>query len=146
MDKFLSNPWFFAVFFVSFWVAISFLISALGGWMRLASYYPYTGQVIDRKLNLQSGGLRRFSGYNNCLTIGASKEGLYIAVLFLFRPGHHPIFIPWSEIKVQRKKIIFGRCPVLEFRFNQVPSVPFVILPKLEKFLTEAAGRPLTDL
>lgn len=30
--------------------------------------------------------------------MGANRDGLYLAVFSLFRLGHPPLFIPWSEI------------------------------------------------
>ncbi|MDD5409604.1 MAG: hypothetical protein PHC71_05905 [Candidatus Omnitrophica bacterium] len=78
-------------------------------------------------------------GYRNCLTIGVSPEGFYLAILFLFRIGHPPMFIPWKEIKIKRKKIIFG-FKMLEFSFNHLPAVSLMIPAGLENLLTQAAG------
>lgn len=147
MEKFLTqNPSYSFLFFVLLWVAISFLISRLSGWGDLASYYSYNGQLVTRKLYLQSGSLRWLTGYRGCLTIGATPEGLYLAVLFLFRMGHEPLFIPWREISIRRKNIIFG-LRMLEFRFNHAPTIPLVIPGRLEGFLTQVAGKdlPLVD-
>jgi hypothetical protein len=44
------------------------------------------------------------ANYNRVLTLGASQEGLYLASMFLFRFMHPPLLVPWSEIKVRRRK------------------------------------------
>jgi len=66
--------------------------------------------------------MRYWMGYNNCITVGAHHEGLYLAVLFLFRPGHPPLFIPWRDVSVIEKRIFFRR--VSELRFSRSPSIP----------------------
>jgi hypothetical protein len=36
--------------------------------------------------------------YKGCLIIHVSPAGLHLAAWFAFRPGHPPLFIPWSAI------------------------------------------------
>jgi hypothetical protein len=59
--------------------------------------------------------------YNNCLTVGSNPEGLYLAVLFLFRVGHPPLFVPWQDISVMTGKLLLWEWT--EFRFRQAPGV-----------------------
>jgi hypothetical protein len=98
----------FPIFFVALWCAIGFLSSKLTGWAVLAqrfrSTYPFAGQIWRWK----SARMRRGANYNNCLTIGADPIGLYLSMVFFFRVGHPPLFLPWSEISVRgRRKILF---------------------------------------
>ncbi len=48
--------------------------------------------------------MRWWMNYNNVLTIGVNAQGMYLAVMFLFRFRHPPLLIPWSDIKVRRHK------------------------------------------
>lgn len=36
--------------------------------------------------------------YQGCLNFHVSPEGLFISVVWIFRPWHKPLLIPWSEI------------------------------------------------
>jgi len=36
--------------------------------------------------------------YNNCVTIGVTDAGLYLAPFLLFRFLHPPLLIPWRDI------------------------------------------------
>lgn len=58
--------------------------------------------------------MRWNTNFGNCLTIGANRDGLYLAVLFLFRVGMPPLFIPWSEITFRRERRWF----MLRIRFT----------------------------
>jgi hypothetical protein len=137
----MNNPNTFFVFFILLWIALAVVFSFWGGWRELARYYRYRGQVINKKKYMQSASMRGGMGYRGCLTIGANFEGLYIAVLFLFRAGHPPLFIPWHDIKIKRKTS-FG-FPMLELTFIQTPSITLTIPQALEGFLQSVTAKPL---
>jgi len=95
---------FAAILWIFMWLLVGAIISLISGWFSLAKVYR-TGSAFDgAKWRMQSGRMRWFVGYNNVLTIGASQQGLYLASMFLFRFMHPPLLVPWSEIKVQKKK------------------------------------------
>lgn len=79
------------------WCVLLWVIGGLGGWRTLARHYPLREPF--------SGHLHRFQrlqlswcNYSGCVTVGTNTDGLYFATIFLFRPGHPPVFIPWSEV------------------------------------------------
>jgi hypothetical protein len=82
------------------WVGISYVIAHIGGWFRLARFYRFSGAFLGERWRFQSAQMRWKVGYNNCLTVGASPEGLYLSVMFILRFGHPPLFVPWSDISV----------------------------------------------
>jgi hypothetical protein len=82
---------------VAAWAPILFLVSTLGGWRRLADHFPANDPPTGRQSWMQSLSIG-WASYSNCLTIYVSADGLYLSVMLPFRPGHPPIFIPWSEI------------------------------------------------
>ena len=86
----------------------------------------------------QSAQLRWKIGYNNCLTVGASPEGLSLSVMFILRFGHPPLFVPWGDISVNVIKGFFY--PVLEFRFQQVPTIPLRVSERLGQKIRASAG------
>jgi|SRR5260370_15507792 len=134
----LDDPRYFLVFFVLFWTAISLIIAQIGGWGELSRCYRSGNPFDGRRWNFRSGRMRWNTGYNGCLTIGANAHGLFLAMLFLFRIGHPPLFVPWQDISVKKGKILWWKWT--EFRFRQAPGVPLRIYGKLSDEIKSAAG------
>ncbi|HEX4614076.1 MAG TPA: hypothetical protein VH092_38190 [Urbifossiella sp.] len=82
---------------VLWWCFLLWVIGGLGGWRRLARHYPlrepFSGR-LHRFQRLQLG----WSNYGGCVTIGTNADGLYLATILPFRPGHPAMFIPWAEV------------------------------------------------
>ncbi len=136
LDSFF--PYLFFPLFIVFWGLVCHGISSMGGWRELASQYhmerPFSGELF----RFQSAQMRAWTNYNGCLTIGGNVEGLYLSVLFLFRPGHPPLFIPWSEISgTVGKRRRFSR---VTLRFQRCPSIPLVISKRLSERISHASG------
>ncbi len=87
---------------------------------------------------MQSGQMRWLANYNNVLTIGVSPQGLYLASMFLFRFMHPPLLVPWSEIKVRRKKGWVFEYVI--FTMGHELGIPLRIREKLGAKLRESAG------
>jgi hypothetical protein len=55
-------------------------------------------------------GRLRCINYSFVLKAALSERGLHLSVLFLFRPFHPPLFIPWESIRnVRRESVFFSR-------------------------------------
>lgn len=118
----------FPIFFGGLWVGVCFLISALGGWSRLAVHYESQSTFRGKTWHFQSARLW-LANYNGCLTIGADNSGLYLKVFPLFRVGHPPLLIPWYDVTTtQHKGLLFT---YLDFTFAKSPSVKFRVTRKL---------------
>lgn len=131
-------PYLFPFLFAAMWVVVCQLISLIGGWRELAKEYhtehPFSGELF----RFQSAQMRGKMNYNNCLTVGANVEGLYLSVLFVFRLGHPPLFIPWSDVSgTIEKRRWFSR---LRLKFERCPSVPLVISKRLGERISHASG------
>lgn len=87
----------FFPFFVGMWCFISFLISRLGGWNRLADIYPADGSGLGERYGRQSAKVG-WANYGSVLTIWTSESGIRLSVQLLFRLFHPPIFIPWDAV------------------------------------------------
>jgi hypothetical protein len=89
------------------WILISFLLSLLSGWCRLAKHYRASasessqGNERNPSDEAEFAYLRtgRFSAvtYHSCLNFRVTQRGVRIAVAFPLRLGHPPLFIPWEE-------------------------------------------------
>lgn len=128
----------FPVYFIALWVVVGYLISIMGGWSTLAKHYsvksPFTGEYF----RLRSGQLGSLANYGGCLTLGANSGGLYLAVLFIFRTGHPPLFIPWEDITPQhKKKWLFS---LVELQFSKSPGNSLSISKGLAEKLANASG------
>lgn len=131
-------PVLFPFFFLGMWLLFSFLLSRMGGWHLLARPFrtdlPFSSEVW----RFQSAQMRWAANYNNCLTVGAGPEGLYLAVWLIFRFGHRALLIPWSEIRVRRIEGVFDGSYILTL--GREAQVPLRIRGKLGKKLHAAAG------
>ena len=119
----------FPIFFLLLWLAVSFFVACLGGWRELARHYRAGTPFLGKKFWFQSARLKRWTNYNNALTVGGNPQGLYLSQLVIFRFGHPPLFMPWTDITVLK---IEGRLGSrYELRFARCPEVPFTITARL---------------
>ena len=59
---------------------------------------------------MQSLLLGRFTGYNNCVKVHLSEDGLDVRLWRLFSFGHRPLLIPWSELHdPQPKRFLWSK-------------------------------------
>jgi hypothetical protein len=116
-NAFLNTPYGFAIFFVTLWCFICFLISLLSGWFSLSRRFkkqsePY-GETHSAGPFFYTVYTRFWSHYGSVIRMIAAEDALYLSVLFPFRVGHPPLRIPWNEIKLSRTKRFWFRYVVL---------------------------------
>ena len=128
----------FPIFFLTLWLSISAVISFIGGWFALSKLYRASAPFNGFKRKMQSGQMRRFTNYNNVLTLGANREGLYLACMFLFRFMHPPLLIPWTDVKVQRSKGWFFK--YVTFTMGREIAISLRTRAKLADELRNQAG------
>jgi len=131
----------FVLYFIAVWVLVSYVIGLLSGWVFLSRRFRESGAFYSYQWPLQSIRMRTLWGtYRNCANFGADEAGLYMAVFPIFRIGHPPLFIPWSEIQVvsgdrglifKKRKLLLGRQEL----------IPLVVSLTLAHKLKEAAGQ-----
>ena len=126
-------------YFVLFWCAVMFLIARLTGWARLAERFRLTSTFTGPSWGFQSARMRWSTHYGSCLNVGADATGLKLSVLFLFRLGHPPLFVPWSEISIAgRQSFLFVR--QVRLLLGREEQMPFVISSGLAERIQAAAG------
>jgi hypothetical protein len=90
----------FILLFAAFGCGVCWLLATIGGWTALASHFRSAEPPQGKAFSMQSGRVG-IVDYGSCLNIRVNEAGMYLAVFPLFRVGHPPLFIPWSE---------FGAC------------------------------------
>jgi hypothetical protein len=108
------------ILFVPLCLAVLLVLSFVGGWLQLSLKYKAIDTFDGQRWWFQTGSLRSVN-YSSCLIVGASPQGLRLATLFLFRPFHPPLLIPWQDIAMDNCTVLFGKRTRL--RFSQCPSV-----------------------
>jgi hypothetical protein len=109
-------------------ISVSLLVIAVvGGWRRLAEFFPANDLPAGRRFLWQSGSIG-WVNYSGCLTIYSGPDGIYLTTMWPFRAGHPPLFIPWSEIHdVRTRRILWAEDATFEVGS---PSIAKLALPK----------------
>ena len=136
-ESYLNTPLGFAIFFLTLWCGISFIISIAGGWFTLSSRFkreqePY-GEVRNAGPFFYTVLMRLRIRYANVLRFTAAEDALYVSINFLFRIGHPPLRIPWEEIKMRRTKFLWLR--FVQLTLGSTEQIPMRISERLARNL-----------
>jgi hypothetical protein len=114
-------------FLVLFLGVIPLIIGSLGGWAALGRQYSFAGKFTGPIWRFQDMTLRKWCGYNGCVSIGANSEGIYLNTFFW--PLHPPLFIPWQDLTAKRRdvKLLVLRIGVVDFVASRVPDVTITL-------------------
>jgi hypothetical protein len=139
LDQHHSALWIiFPVCFLALWLLVSAVISFIGGWATLAKRFRFEQPFQGQRWTGQSGQMRGLAGYGNCLTVGCNPDGLYLATMPLFRFRHPPLLVPWNEITVSQRRILFFR--FVRFSLGHELNIPLYLRWKLAEKVRRAAG------
>jgi hypothetical protein len=113
----------FPVLFAGLWVGVLHAIARVGGWSALAASYARAQRPEGTAFRFCSGNFG-LASYGGCLWLVSGVRGLDVSVLFLFRPAHPPLFIPWSDLTahavrgwvLQQVELGFARQPAVRLR------------------------------
>ena len=133
----------FYIVFPVIWIAVCIFLSRLSGWHQLAQKYPRIDFVSGEKWRFRSAKLRHSVGYNGCVNFVANREGLGISIFFIFRVGHPPLFIRWTDITVSREKQFFRK--LIRFKAGRDFPIPILVQESLGHKILEAAGQYLPE-
>ena len=90
----------FSLFWGSIWTVAFYGHARLTGWHHLAQFYKAHQKPDHFSLRFKTILLRFRLSYEFATALQATETGFYLAVFFLFRPGHPCLFIPWNEITI----------------------------------------------
>jgi hypothetical protein len=120
------------------YLTVSFVISWWSGWAVLARRFRLRSKFTGSRWRGQSGQMRWLCGYRGCLTVGADSEGLYLATFPFFPLFHPPLFIPWNEVSMAKKNLLF--VSGVRFQLGKVLPIPLWIRERLAERLRGVAG------
>ena len=120
------------------WLVFAMPVSYMSGWRHLAKVYranqPHSGQ----RFRPYAASMRRNVNYNGMLMLSAGPQGLYLSMTLLFRPGHPPLFIPWTDISASVERRRWFNLAKLRFKGYEET---FLLIPlKLARKLASASG------
>jgi hypothetical protein len=110
-----------------FWCFVVSIFSKVSGWAALASKYRTTSVSDGKRLSFQSAALGSVN-YGSCLTVVVGSAGLYLKVFPLFRAGHPPLLIPWTELHDLREKKFLRLFRLVEMQVG-TPTIATLTLP-----------------
>ena len=71
--------------------------------------------------------MRFFTRYDNVIYMGTNPSGLHLRMNLLFRIGHPPLLVPWSEIDIGEESRFLFFIPVIRIQLGRNARVPFRI-------------------
>jgi len=87
----------FPIAFVGVWSFVLWILSHVGGWQALAQQYRTTRKPTGHCFNAEAIRLGLVN-YNFISQLCSTPAGLYLSVWSIFKIGHPPLLIPWSEL------------------------------------------------
>lgn len=115
------------------------------GWKRLTKVYPapseFAGELKKEQSVIISDDL---TSYNNCVSIGVDKSGLYMQIAGTWDmkdQGRPPLYVPWGAIKrsYRREGVMSDFC-VIELKDPDVNiELPFEAIEPAKAYLSGSA-------
>jgi len=93
--------------FPLFWLLVCFLIARLGGWAGAAKTSAARHRPEGTHFSGLSLQIAPATSYGGCVSATFSRDGLWLAPIWLFRFGHRPLLIPWDRIGPLSEQRIF---------------------------------------
>jgi hypothetical protein len=132
-----AHPLLFGVVFgFCVWNGVCTVLSFISGWALLARKYKIRGRFTGRRWWFVSGRIG-IVPISLGLVVGANSEGLYLAMIPLFRPGCPPLLIPWSDTSVPRERSSF--VPSMDFQIGTSPSIVLSVDSHVAEGIVDAA-------
>jgi hypothetical protein len=114
---------------------IAFVGSWWSGWAQLARVFPARREFHGTLRRSQSADMRLGFGYGGVITAGVNSEGLYLAIWSTFSMFHSPLFIPWSEIYIRKRKTFWNG---IAFQLGTDLRIPVTFYGQIAKDIRNA--------
>lgn len=116
-------PALFPLFFVGLWAAVTIVLGVFSGWYRLMKRYPDQPEQAVTEFRRRSGTMGVAVGMKGILRLAPCPSGLRVGIMRIFGPFCRDFFVPWNEITVTRKTVLFWPTVRLEFGAPAVGSL-----------------------
>lgn len=124
----------FTVFFSILWSGIIYLTSYLSGWHFLAG--RYRTEPLTEGFYRGVYGRIGVANYNGVLRVAFTEKGMYMHVMPLFKIGHPPLLLPWSQLKEWKESHSFFQHAV-KFKIDGVSiSLPHKYLGTIQSYMS----------
>jgi len=107
-------PLLFPLIFGGIWLLVVTIVGAVSGWRRLEREFPDREDVVVETYRGASAIMGGNAQLNNVLTVIACRGGMRVALSPFVGPGRKPFFVPWEQIAVGRRRLLFETLAVLE--------------------------------
>src|SRR5260221_9229730 len=97
------------------WLGVTTILSLLSGWFVLASRFPDREAEPIQRFSFQSGMMGFAVGMHGILTLTVCNTGLRVGIMRLFGPFSRDFFVPWENVAITRKNILFEKIAKLQF-------------------------------
>jgi hypothetical protein len=121
-----NNAVFFPLFFVSLWLTVTTLLAVLSGWFRLMAKFPNQPMEPILRVRGQSGWMGLGVSMSGILTLAVCPSGLRVGIMRVFGPFCRDFFVPWEDIRVVRRTVLFW--PVAKLQFGS-PAIGSLTIP-----------------
>ena len=108
------DPWFFPIYFVGGWLIVTSWLGLLSRWYALMRAFPDRDEIAVIRLKNQSGSMGRV-GMRGTLEISLCRSGLRFGKKRIFGPFCRDFFVPWEQLRVERKSGLLGKTATLRF-------------------------------
>jgi len=105
----------FALFFALLWLTVTTMLAVLSGWFRLMAKFPNQTEAPLLQVRWQSGRMGFAVSMQGILTLSACPSGLRVGIMRVFGPFCRDFFVPWEDISVTRKDVLFWPAATLQF-------------------------------
>lgn len=147
----------FVLFFVGLWCLSMWGTSFLTGWHRLGRRFGKRTEPSRESPSI--GGLllsiymRYWTHYSGIVKITAADNALYLSINILFRCGHPPLEIPWSEIRIATRRVmlrnyvelLLGRNAPIPLRLTERQARKLGLLDETGNLVLPEAGKQISS-
>lgn len=137
-------PWFVAAWVAIVGMPMLFFTGWWSGWRRLARFYPDRDGGRGRAFSC-GNMVMALANYRGGVRVKPDESHLHFSTWMLYRPGHPPFSVPWSDIKATRDGwpwFPFKGMPVVRLTIARYPTLR-ILLPRMvgERIVAESGGR-----
>jgi hypothetical protein len=129
--------------FVALWLAVSAVVSLIGGWTRLASEFRAERHSTAPRIRLGSARMRFGTHYGHVIGLDCQTPGLSLSALPIFRFRHPPLFIPWDQIETTHYKS-FWIFPTTTLFLGSEARIPLTFYNREARELVTRYTQPLS--